>query len=149
VSLKGLQYAQPVIEGVPLTGNFNQGKIWWLYSYKAPEMESHFVHDKSVDLWSLGVTMYMLLTYMVPFRGDKGLMFINKHTGNIAEYEIIQPSRPAQELIRKLLQVNPADRPTIQQVLDSEWMVEADEALDQYDLSLTRTFFEGRRKDTQ
>ena len=143
LSLKGLQYSQPIQDGIPLTGNPDHKKVWWLYSYKAPEMETDFVHDKSVDLWSFGVTMYMLMTYMVPFHGEKGTLFKNKHTGNIAEFVIVSPSRPAQRLVRNLLQVNPADRPTIDQVLNSEWMVETNKRLDRYDLSLTKSFYEG------
>ena len=93
--------------------------------------------------------MYMLLTYMVPFQGEKETLFINKHTGNIAKFDrnVVFPSKSAQELVHKLLQVNPADRPTIQQVLDSDWMVAAEKELDCYDLSLTRCFYEGRLEE--
>lgn len=52
VSLRGLHYAQPIREDQPLTGHF--GYLYSWYAFKAPEVDSEFVHDKSVDLWSLG-----------------------------------------------------------------------------------------------
>lgn len=143
MNLKGFRHAQPIIPGQPLTGNFDHRKIWWLYAYKAPEIERDFVHDKSVDLWSLGVTIYMLLTSMGPFRGEKDTLVLNKHSGNFV-FDAVVPSRPAQELVKMLLQVDPANRPIVQQVLDSEWMVEADDVLEQYSLSLTHTLYKDR-----
>ena len=119
---------------MPLTGNFDYGKIWWLYAYKAPEIERNFVHDKSVDLWSLGVTMYMLLTSMGPFRGEKDMLVLNKHSGTFS-FEPISPSLPAQQLVRRLLQVDPARRATVQEVLDSEWMTLPGNVLEQNSLS--------------
>jgi len=143
VNLKGFRHAQPIINGVPLTGNFDLRKIWWLYAYKAPEIERDFAHDKSVDLWGLGVTMYMLLTSMGPFRGEKDALVLNKHTGNLV-FDAVIPSRPAQELVEMLLQINPANRPTVEQVLDSEWMIETDDVLERYSLSLTHTLYTDR-----
>jgi len=143
VTLIGLQYAQPIIDGVPLTGNFDHRKVWWRYAYKAPEIERNFVHDKSVDLWSLGVSICYLLTSVSPFRGDGATLASNKHSGNLV-FDMVVPSQSAQNLVQKLLQVDPADRPTIQQVLDSEWMVEADNVLERYDLSLTQTLYSER-----
>ena len=125
---------------MPLTGNFDYGKIWWLYAYKAPEIERNFVHDKSVDLWSLGVTMYMLLTSMGPFRGEKDMLVLNKHSGTFS-FEPISPSLPAQQLVRRLLQVDPARRATVQEVLDSEWMTLPGNVLEQNSLSLTLSLY--------
>ena len=52
VSVRGLQYAQIIRDNQPLTGHF--GYLYSWYAFKAPEVDSDFVHDKSVDLWSLG-----------------------------------------------------------------------------------------------
>ena len=43
---------QLILENQPLTGHFGYEYSW--YAFKAPEVDSEFVHDKSVDLWSLG-----------------------------------------------------------------------------------------------
>jgi hypothetical protein len=51
---------------------------------------------------------------------------------------MVIPSEPAQKLVSGLLQAVPEKRLTIEQVLDSEWMIEADDLLDSIDLSIGR-----------
>jgi serine/threonine protein kinase len=139
VLLRGLQYAQPVQEDQPLTGHF--GYLYSWYAFKAPEIDSDFFHDKSVDLWSLGAIMYMLLTALPPFRGDGAQLISNKHAGNV-EFDMVVPSAPAQQLVQGLLQVHPEHRLTIDEVLNHEWMIETDEFLAGFDLSLTKALME-------
>jgi len=53
--IRGLQYAQAIAADSPLTGHF--GYLYSWYAFKAPEIDSDFFHDKTVDLWSLGATI--------------------------------------------------------------------------------------------
>lgn len=135
--IQGLSNAQAVQEDQPLTGHF--GYLYDWYAFKAPEIDNDFFHDKTVDIWSLGAFIYMMLTALPPFRGDGADLIANKHHGNVVFGPAV-PSGPAQRLVRSLLQVNPSDRPTIEQVLDAEWMIESDYILANYDLSLAQTF---------
>ena len=137
LSLKGLQYAQPIRENQPLTGHF--GYLYSWYAFKAPEVDSEFVHDKSVDLWGLGAIMYMLLTGLPPFRGTGMELIEAKHAG-LFDFEIVHVSAQAQRLVRGLLQVHPGHRFKIEDVLNHEWMIEADDYLERFDLELA---FEG------
>ena len=137
--LRGLHYAQAVQANQPLTGHF--GYLYSWYAFKAPEIDSEFFHDKSVDLWSLGAALYMLLTALPPFRGDGAELITNKHSGNVV-FDTVVPSPPAQRLVEGLLQADPQNRLTIEQVLVSEWMVETDDVLDSYDLSLAHAFMQ-------
>lgn len=72
-----------------------------------------------------------MLTGLCPFRGGGVDLMEMKHTGNY-DFDIIIPSRPARELVRGLLEVDVSLRFTIEQVLDHEWMIEADDFLDQH-----------------
>lgn len=135
--MRGLSNAQAVEEDKPLTGHF--GYLYSWYAFKAPEIDNDFFHDKTVDIWSLGAFIYMMLTALPPFRGDGSDLIANKHNGNVV-FDTVLPSGPAQRLVRSLLQVNPADRPSIEQVLDAEWMIEADDILANHELSLTQAF---------
>jgi serine/threonine protein kinase len=77
----------------------------------------------------------MLLTGLCPFRGTGSELIESKHCG-IYDFDIVVPSRPAQELVRGLLEVNVSLRFTIEQVLDHEWMIEADDYIERFDLEL-------------
>ena len=132
--LQGLQDAQAITEDYPLTGHFGNRYSWVQYAFKAPEIDSEFVHDKRVDLWALGAIVNMLLTALSPFRGEREGLVANKQAGNVV-FDPIIPSRPSQELVKGLLQPDPDKRLTFEQVLGSEWMNETEEVLDLYDLT--------------
>lgn len=160
--MKGLNFVQLILENQPLTGHFGYEYSW--YAFKAPEVDSEFVHDKSVDLWSLGAIMCtyqfapfcmifdafliyfaytrhhtdMLLTGLCPFRGGGLDLMAAKHRGEY-DFDVVIPSRPAQDLVRGLLEVDVSLRFTIDQVLNHEWMIEADDYLERFDLDLAKT----------
>jgi serine/threonine protein kinase len=110
------------------------------YAFKAPEIDNDFYHDKSVDLWSLGATIYMLVTGLPPFRGNGNDLIENKQAGKV-EFDMVIPSREAQDLIEGLLQVNQKSRFTVERVLRSAWMRQSDASLRRHDLSLAKTIF--------
>jgi Protein kinase domain len=135
--VRGLSNAQVAEEGRPLTGHFGYIEGW--YAFTAPEIDNDFFHDKAVDLWSLGAFIYTMLTGLLPFRGSGDVLVGNKHHGRV-EFDAVVPSEPAQRLVYSLLQVNPADRPTIEQVLGDEWMTAASDSLANHDLVLAKVF---------
>jgi len=146
VTVRGLQYAQAITRDFPLTGHFGCAYSW--FAYKAPEIDSELYHDKTVDLWSLGATIYALLCEIPPFRGEGADLVINKHEGNVV-FDMIVPSDAAQNLVRGLLQADPTKRLTIEEVLKSEWMVEKDDVLARRDLSLTQSMMQSPSTLTQ
>lgn len=62
-------------------------------------------------------------------------LIASKHSG-FFDFDVFVPSRPAVELVRGLLQVESAYRFTIDDVLNHEWMIEADDYLERFDLEL-------------
>lgn len=131
--MKGLQNAQPISEKHPLTGHF--GDLYGYYAFTAPEIDVDFSHDKSVDLWSLGAIIYMLLTGLPPFRGSGANLIDAKHKG-IFDFDVAIPSGKAQRLIQGLLRVDPKDRYTIEDVLNDEWMLASDDYLESFERKL-------------
>jgi hypothetical protein len=77
----------------------------------------------------------MLLTGLCPFRGGGLELMASKHAG-IYDFDVVIASQPAQKLVRGLLEVDVSLRFTIEQVLDHEWMIEADDYLERFDLEL-------------
>ncbi|KAK2194124.1 hypothetical protein NP493_2g09044 [Ridgeia piscesae] len=74
-----------------------------------------------VDIWSSGVTLYNFTTGKYPFEGDN----IFRLFENIASGEYTIPNEldsSLAELLRHLLEYNPANRPTIKEIREYSWM---------------------------
>ena len=101
-------------------------------SYFAPELIDSFKTDKStspgvegkpVDMWSLGIVLYILLSGTPPFESD-GLyeQILGGHYDfDAEEWETVSPD--AKELVRRLMTVDPKKRPTIDEALKHHWLI--------------------------
>ena len=129
-----MQYALLIKNNELMTGRVGlRGKQRSHYPYVAPEIDSAFSHDERVDLWSLGAIIYTMLCGVPPFRSRK-----DRDRGTF-EFDLVQPSGSAQELVKSLLVVNPSRRLSITDVLDHEWMHRDD--LEEMPLDLTKEIF--------
>ncbi|KAL5614348.1 hypothetical protein BROUX41_004454 [Berkeleyomyces rouxiae] len=100
-------------------------------AYVAPEVLSYSPeYNKAVDVWSLGVILYVILCGFPPFSDElRTRAFPYSMTEQIirGEYEFPSPywdpiSDNACHLIESMLQVNPKHRFTIDQCLAHPWM---------------------------
>eukprot|EP00012_Vannella_robusta_P000567 CAMPEP_0206186760 /NCGR_PEP_ID=MMETSP0166-20121206/2590_1 /ASSEMBLY_ACC=CAM_ASM_000260 /TAXON_ID=95228 /ORGANISM="Vannella robusta, Strain DIVA3 518/3/11/1/6" /LENGTH=264 /DNA_ID=CAMNT_0053602197 /DNA_START=856 /DNA_END=1647 /DNA_ORIENTATION=- len=98
------------------------------HMYNPPEV--HFkkftIHggfDKAaVDIWSLGVLMFVIITGNFPFRGTTEAKILREaRRGKVCLVELGNCSSDCRDLIRKMLKVDPRARPTISQVLQHSW----------------------------
>ncbi|XP_030029998.1 MAP kinase-activated protein kinase 2-like isoform X1 [Manduca sexta] len=97
--------------------------------YVAPEVLGPEKYDKSCDIWSLGVVMYILLCGFPPFYSNHGLAISPgmKKRIRLGQYDFPEPewsnvSSEAKNLIRGMLSVDPAKRLSIEQVMASPWI---------------------------
>ena len=88
--------------------------------YLAPEMIKQCGHDKSLDIWNLGVLMFELLTGSPPFEGANQ----NELFDNILKFKIKWPKGfpgVAKDLVTKLLKTTPAERISLEETLEHPW----------------------------
>lgn len=96
--------------------------------YVAPEVLEGGLYTESVDIWSVGVISYVLLSGSPPFYGsNRKQLFARIMTGtydfNDPEWNTV--SEGAKDFIKGMLVVNPENRKTIEECLNHEWLKDA------------------------
>ncbi|CAL1162669.1 unnamed protein product, partial [Cladocopium goreaui] len=95
--------------------------------YWAPEMlmgRGKDAYDERVDLWSLGVLLYVMLYGRYPFKGERANEQIKAGVFDLSHPKN-EPSDEAKDLIRKLLKVNANERLSLKECLEHLWLSEA------------------------
>ncbi|XP_063148016.1 MAP kinase-activated protein kinase 3 isoform X1 [Candoia aspera] len=97
--------------------------------YVAPEVLGPEKYDKSCDMWSLGVIMYILLCGFPPFYSNTGQAISPgmKRRIRMGQYGFPKPewsevSDEVKQLIRQLLKTDPTERMTISQFMNHPWI---------------------------
>ncbi|KAM9325804.1 MAP kinase-activated protein kinase 3 [Gastrophryne carolinensis] len=97
--------------------------------YVAPEVLGPEKYDKSCDMWSLGVIMYILLCGYPPFYSNTGQAISPgmKKRIRMGQYEFPAPewndvSQEAKQMIQALLRTDPTERMTITQFMNHPWI---------------------------
>ena len=132
----------------PLSGR--KGTI----AYMAPEVFRGETYGQEVDLWALGVIMFILLAGYHPFDPDGSAddaqlerrVRLMDWGFKGAQWKSV--SRDAKTLIRRLLDIDPVKRATVREVLASKWVTggaASAEPLPAATASKLREFNEARR----
>ncbi len=97
-----------------------------LYSFLdlAPEMVKNEPYDSKIDIWSLGVIIYEMITGCSPFTGNS----IEEQIKTYSNFDTIKfkleesnASQELQNLLCLILQPDPLKRITIFEVLNNKW----------------------------
>ncbi|KAL3914792.1 MAG: hypothetical protein SGPRY_007495 [Prymnesium sp.] len=97
--------------------------------YVAPEVLTHEIYSEQVDMWSIGVIVYILLCGFPPFYGDNDAQMFKKIKAG--SYKFLTPywdpiSAEAKDFVSKLLVVDPKKRMTSVEALKHPWVGKAD-----------------------
>ncbi|KAJ3312290.1 calcium calmodulin-dependent protein kinase type 1G, partial [Blyttiomyces sp. JEL0837] len=94
-------------------------------AYIAPEVLRQSGHGKPVDVWGMGVITYVLLCGYTPFYGESQHELFEAIIHGEYEFEEefwSQVSEDAKDFIRKMLTLDPRERPTAEEVLKHKWL---------------------------
>ncbi len=91
---------------------------------------SPYYYDKSCDMWSIGVILYIMLCGYPPFYSEVPHQPITQRMKkrimsgdfDFPENEWRHMSNDAKDLVRKLLRVEPSERITVEQLLLHKWL---------------------------
>lgn len=90
--------------------------------YIPPEMILGEAHDKTADLWAIGVLAYELICGDAPFYAEKG---VNATYARIKKVDLKFPSYvsiEARDFIARLLRRNPSERMPMDKLLQHPWI---------------------------
>jgi len=90
--------------------------------YLAPEMIKQAGHNKSLDIWNIGVLMFELLTGSPPFEGSSQQELFD----SILHFRIKWPKGfppTARDLVTKLLKTNPNERMPLDEITNHPWFL--------------------------
>lgn len=94
-------------------------------TYAAPEILKMQGYNEQVDMWSVGVITYILLSGYPPFAGDSEATVLQAALDATFEFfspEWDQISTAAKDFIKRLIVVDPKSRMSAQQALNHHWL---------------------------
>jgi serine/threonine protein kinase len=90
--------------------------------YAAPEVfEGKRYNGPEIDIWSLGVVLYVLVCGVLPFEGPSLQLLRDRVLSGRIRIPFFMSSE-CENLIRRMLTVDPKKRPTIEQIKKHKWM---------------------------
>lgn len=94
--------------------------------YAAPEIFRRTGHSKPVDVWSLGVVLYTILSGVSPFQSETAADFVQEVQPGYKPYFYpdywVNVSDEAKDLVTRMLDFDDTTRLTIDEVLEHPWL---------------------------
>ncbi|XP_078612272.1 peripheral plasma membrane protein CASK-like isoform X23 [Branchiostoma floridae x Branchiostoma japonicum] len=119
--------------------------------FMAPEIVRRDPYGKPVDVWSVGVMLYILLSGNLPFNGTKDRLFdaIVKGRYHMNPRQWDHVSEQAKDLVARMLELDQNERITVHETLQHPWIKDRERYAPKIHLHETvasMTKFNARRK---
>lgn len=89
--------------------------------YIAPEIFKGEKYGLEIDVWSLGIILYIMVTNRFPFDGETREELIGKILH--CNYKIPRfLSTRCKRLLKKMLVLNPSERPSLKRIMEYKWI---------------------------
>lgn len=104
--------------------------------YLAPEMLQRHSYDKAIDMWAVGVIVFVLLCGCLPFDDDSSR--ISSESAARKKFALRFPkwasglSASAKDLLHNLLEIDPKRRFTADQAMNHPWVIGKTVQMDNY-----------------
>lgn len=89
--------------------------------YTAPEFLFKNGHNEGVDVWGIGVILFLLLTGTYPFNGSSKRSIYRRIMEKRIDYDNFNLTNDEKHLLNRLLCKNPKYRILLENILDAEW----------------------------
>ena len=119
-------------------------------TYVAPEVLKNIPHDERVDMWSVGVTMHVLLVGYAPFMEDDQLKLfakIKRGEWRFHRQDWKHISEDAKDLVRALLVIDPVERMTVDEALRCPWIMQRGDDLSSIELHGSMSSIRSQRQN--
>lgn len=109
--------------------NMNGTQFLGTPEFIAPEMINHVPYNDSVDIWSLGISLFVMLTGQSPFPSYKTetQSFLNHVSKGFLNYQLLMDkgvSHSAVLLIQNMCDIDPKKRISATAALNNTWITE-------------------------
>ncbi len=89
--------------------------------YTAPELLEKEGYNESVDVWGIGIILFMLLTGRYPFDGSKRKSIFRRIRNKHVDYSRYNLSKEEVHLLKRLLCKNPRYRIQLEDIPNHQW----------------------------
>lgn len=118
--------------------NTRRQTVCGTYEYMAPEILFKKQQDTGIDVWALGILLYELLHNKAPFSG-RSLVEVSKKIASKSIDFSPKVSQDAKDLVLRILKLNPKERPTIPQILQSPFVIRTYGQIDESQYAFTES----------
>ena len=103
-----------------------QCEVYGTEGYMSPEIYFSKNYTKEVDLWSLGILFYAIVSGFMPFEQDDVKKIVKMKNVNFVNFEP-EPfndfNKDGRDLINRILKVDPAERLSIDDILQHPYFI--------------------------